>query len=141
MNMILRIGIFATGLTFSFTIIKLLINKKLSERISLLWLFGALCIFIISLSPQIVDKIAKMIGVDYPPTIIFLIGIMVLLLVSFFHSIQISTLNSQIRELTQILVIKDMEASKAEDTGSTFKNIEWDVDILNKEEKKINANI
>ena len=98
MSLGLRFVILICGITFFIAIIKLLINKKFSERISLIWSISAMAVFLISIFPRILDVFAKLLGVDYPPSILFLLAILILLFICFYHSIQISMLNNQVRE-------------------------------------------
>ena len=141
MSLSLRFAILICGISFSIAIIKLLINRKFSERISLIWLISALAVFIISIFPKILDVFAKLLGVDYPPSILFLLAILILLFICFYHSIQISILNNQVRELAQNMAIKEVE-HVVDDANSKFKykkkdNIKND---LSKEEHTINEN-
>lgn len=141
MSLSLRFAILICGISFSIAIIKLLINRKFSERISLIWLISAMAVFIISIFPKILDVFAKLLGVDYPPSILFLLAILILLFICFYHSIQISILNNQVRELAQNMAIKEVEHG-VDDANSKLKykkndNIKND---LSKEEHTINEN-
>lgn len=119
MDIALRIMNIALGGIFTLIVIYLLIKKKMTEKSSLLWLIGSAVILILSIAPGIVDKIAKLIGVFYPPGLIFLLAIVLLLLLSLVHTVQINTLNKQIRELTQYMVVKD--SFNKRDEGSTLE--------------------
>jgi hypothetical protein len=107
MNIYLRVVLFIIGLVFTRLTIKYLISKKITERNSILWLLACLLIFIFSLAPVLLDKIAKLIGVDYPPTLLFLFSTLILLWLVFIHTIQISMLKRQITELTQWIVVSN----------------------------------
>jgi hypothetical protein len=107
MSNMLRLLIFILGTGFTISVIFLLINKKISEKNSLLWLLGSLAVFFFSMAPLTLDKIAMAVGVNYPPALLFLFSILIALLISLIHSIQISSLNAQIRELAQIIAINN----------------------------------
>lgn len=124
MNIFLRILILTLAITTSLIIIRLLIKKKISERISLLWIIGYLLIIVVSIDPVLLDELSKFAGIDYPPSLLFLISTLVLLTICLLHSIQISTLNAQIRELTQYVVIKDLEHKKMDNLGIKYKEAE-----------------
>jgi hypothetical protein len=140
MSLNLRIVILICGISFSVAIIRLLINKKFSERITLIWLISAMVVFVISIFPKVLDVFASILGVDYPPSIMFLLTILILLFICFYHSIQISILNNQVREITQNMVVK--EANPVEDINFKLcdKNIENIEKKLIEEENKINNN-
>lgn len=109
MNISLRYFILICGISFFCAIMRLLIKKKFNERNSLIWLFSAVVVLIFSLFPRILDTLAGVFGVNYAPSILFLIAILILMFICFYHSIQISILNSQIRELAQRMTIKELE--------------------------------
>ena len=140
MSLSLRFAILICGISFSIAIIKLLINRKFSEKISLIWLISAMAVFIISIFPKILDVFAKLLGVDYPPSILFLFAILILLFICFYHSIQISMLNNQVRELAQNMAIKEVE-HVVDDENYKLKYKEKDniKNDLSKEEHTING--
>lgn len=107
-----RIVILLSGLMFTFTVIRLLINKKMNEKASLLWLVGSALVLILSVIPSILDKISKFIGVDYPPSLLFMLGILIILFICLMHTVQISILNNQIKELAQQVIIKECKDDK-----------------------------
>jgi hypothetical protein len=107
MGEILRIIILLLGTIFMLTVIYLLIKKKITEKNSMLWLGGSVIAFIISIKPSTIDKLADLIGVDYPPTLLFLFSILIILFINLYHSVQISSLSAQVKELTQHVAVTD----------------------------------
>lgn len=107
MGSFLRIVILAMGTGFTISVVYLLVKNKISERNSLIWLLGSIVVFIFSVAPLLLDKIALLIGVNYPPTLLFFIAILILLFLTLYHSVQIFTLNVQLRELTQQFSIQN----------------------------------
>ncbi|PKM87984.1 MAG: hypothetical protein CVU87_08545 [Firmicutes bacterium HGW-Firmicutes-12] len=103
--------IIVLGLIFVGVIILLLVKRKINERHSLFWLFGAIIILILSTIPEILAVIANLVGVDYPPALLFLIAILVILAITLYQSIQISILQERLRELTQQIAIDRMNNS------------------------------
>lgn len=114
----LRLIILFSGLTFTISVIYLLMRKRMNEKSSLLWILGSLIVFILSVVPNILDNIATFIGVDYPPTLLFMVSTLVLMFICLMHSIQISILNNQVRELTQQLIINDFCEKDKTNTSS-----------------------
>ncbi len=99
---------------FILFIIYLILKRKLSEKDSLLWIFGALVIIIISLNPTIFDNIANAIGVDYPPALMFATSILILLFIIFINTMNISKLKKEIIELTQHIAIIEEKSNEIE---------------------------
>lgn len=112
MNLKLRLMIVTIGLIFTLVTIKLLLKEKLSEKNSILWFIGTVLIFIFSIVPSALDKIAVIFGVEYPPSLLFLFAILILLFLNLVLSVQISMMNKQIVELTQNNAIKDFLKGK-----------------------------
>ncbi len=101
MSDMVRIAILICGVTFAGIIMYLLIVRKMNERNSVVWLIGALSILGLSAVPQIVDKLAVALGIFYPPTLLFLVSTLVLLLCILYYSIQITALQEKIKKLAQ----------------------------------------
>lgn len=140
MSLSLRFVILICGISFSIAIIKLLVNRKFSERISLIWLISATAVFIISIFPKILDVFAKLLGVDYPPSILFLLAILILLFICFYHSIQISMLNNQVRELAQNMAVKEVQHVENTNSKLKYKESGTFVNDLSEEEHRTYGN-
>lgn len=105
MGSTLKITILICGLLFVGTVFYLLVNKKINERNSLFWLLGALVILALSTMPEILEILAELAGVDYPPTLLFLCSTLIILFITLYQSIQISILQERLKELTQLFAI------------------------------------
>lgn len=105
MSVVLRMIILLLGASFTITVLYLLIKKRINEKSSLLWLIGSIGVLFISLQPKVLDVLAEFIGIDYPPTLLFLMAVIVLLFINLFHSVQITILSYQLKELTQYVII------------------------------------
>lgn len=101
MHLSIRIFVFIVGLLFTSSIVRLLLAKKITERYSIFWFVGAIFILILSILPNFLDQIAAFLKIDYPPTILFLVAILLLFWLNLYNSIQITLLRRQIVELTQ----------------------------------------
>lgn len=108
----LRWFIFIAGLLFSSSVLYLLLKRRINERHSLIWLSGVIAILILSANPEWFDRISGYLGVHYPPSLFFLIGILILALVLLYQSIQISILYEKVKELAQYVAL--MPVQKAE---------------------------
>ena len=105
MGSTVKVVIFCCGLLFVGAVFYLLVKKRINERNSLFWLMGALVILMLSTMPEILEVLANMAGVDYPPTLLFLCSTLVILFITLYQSIQISILQERVRELTQLFAI------------------------------------
>lgn len=109
MKSILQIFLLVCALLFSYVVVRLLLKNRISERNSVIWLGGAIVIFLISGNTALFDHVARMLGIDYPPTLLFLLSTLVLLLFSLYQTIQITKLSSKIKDISQYLALNPKE--------------------------------
>lgn len=111
----LKIIILCIGLMLCWVVIMLLVRKKINERNTLVWLFGVLLVFILSINPEWLDVVAVWAGVDYPPSLLFLCSFIVLLVIALYQSIQISQLYAKIKELSQYVALQQRDHEQGKD--------------------------
>ncbi|MCY9664238.1 DUF2304 domain-containing protein [Paenibacillus alginolyticus] len=121
MSELLKLILLACGLGFGTVVVRLLLKKKISERNSIAWMSAAILILILSAFPEMVDKLAQMVHVSYPPSLIFLFSTLVLLLLVLFQSIQISILNEKIKELAQRIALSQHLEQKPQEQSEHQK--------------------
>jgi hypothetical protein len=102
------------GVLFSGMIIRLLLKRRINERNSAIWLLGAIAILVVSANPNWLDLVAGKLGVDYPPSLLFLFSTLVLLIIVLRHSMQISVLNEKLRQLAQHVALQDSKIRQIE---------------------------
>lgn len=105
MTIALRVLVIALGAVFTVYVFRLLTKRKLSEKNSLAWLAAAVVILVISIFPGILNALAALCGIDYPPALLFLVSTLLLLVIALHNSVEITALNEQIKELTQHLAV------------------------------------
>lgn len=115
MNIQLRLFILACGILFDIVLVNLLVKKKISEKNSVIWFVLSIFIFILSAFPGIVDFIAGMLGIDYPPTLLFLLSILLIFYMILNHYIQLSKVSSQLKEVTQQVAIINFRLKNIEE--------------------------
>ena len=105
MNDLLRLTVLVLGVLFTLLSIYLLVKKKVSERITLLWFLGSILILALASAPQMLNWAAHAVGVDYPPALLFLVSTLVLFALVLYQSIQISILSEKVKEQGQVLAL------------------------------------
>jgi hypothetical protein len=82
-------------------ILELVRRKRLMERYALLWLFSTFLLLVLSLWSGLLNSLASVLGVSYPPSALFAVafGVVLVLLVHF--SLAISRLSDQNKMLAQ----------------------------------------
>ena len=106
------------GLFFIIYIINKVKLNLFSEEKSLFWLLGGFSILFLSLFPHVIVKLSYFIGIDYPPSLLFLLSSLFLIYVTFRQEQDISQLNERVKELAQknaLLeqTIREIEKSKS----------------------------
>lgn len=89
------------GIVFMLFILRKVKNKQLVEKESFFWMIGAIGIVILGLFPSILDFVAKLVHITYPPSLLFLLGTLFSLGLIFRLTIYISLLKEQIKDLGQ----------------------------------------
>lgn len=107
MSGIFKIIIFLMGLSLCWAVIMLLVRKKINERNTLVWIAGVVVVFILSINPEWIDVVASWAGVAYPPSLLFLLSFIMLLVISLYQSIQISQLYDRMKEMSQQLALQN----------------------------------
>lgn len=101
--------IYKFAIVFSIVLILFIINlvkkSKLDEKYSILWLLASFIILIVSIFPDIITKVANKFNVFYPPTLMLLFAILVLIAYTIHISVVITKQNKMIVKLTQELGI------------------------------------
>ncbi len=111
------------GIVFYITVLVILMKKqRLNLRYTLTWLLMALVMLLVSIFPQIVVWLAKLLGIASVVNTVFLLeGLFVLLILLSLTSI-VSLQTNRIRKLTQtqaLLEKRVRELEKLTDTAST----------------------
>lgn len=80
-------------------------KKRFSIKESFYWILGVLVMLILAIFPQCIDSLASYLGVAYPPSLLFVICILFLVLMNFRNSKRITKQQEEIIELEQNLTI------------------------------------
>ena len=125
MSPVLKIVILWIGISLCLWVITLLARRKINERNTLVWIGGVIIVLILSANPEWLDTAAVWVGVDYPPSLLFLGSFIVLLIITLYQSIQISQLHDKIKNISQGIALqnesknfeKDVENDKTKQDG------------------------
>lgn len=101
----IRLFIFLFGVIFFISIFELIRRKKLREDLSLGWLLIGAALILSSFADRVIDPLAFMLGIHYPPALAFVIVALLLVLVMLYFSIVVSDLKSRNKELSQKIAL------------------------------------
>lgn len=100
-------------------VLELVRRKRLKEKYSLLWLFTAIVLLVLSLSRGLLERVAAIMGIFYAPSAFFLLAFLFLMLITLQFSVVISKLSERNKVLTQevaLLKLRLKEMDSEEDT-------------------------
>jgi hypothetical protein len=105
------------GGTILFLVIWLIREGRLREKYALLWLFTSIVVIILAVSRRFLEAVSIAVGIYYPPSLLFLLGMLFLLLVNIGHSVTLSRLSEGNHKLTQELALLKKELEERKERG------------------------
>jgi hypothetical protein len=106
------------ALAFMFMIARLIVKGRLREEYSILWIVCTIILIVFSVWRRGLEQIALLLGVYYPPSLIFLAAIFAITLFLVHLSIVNSRMQESIKDLTHELAFlrKEVEKLKQNET-------------------------
>ncbi|NJO16065.1 MAG: DUF2304 domain-containing protein [Thioploca sp.] len=93
------------GLLLAGIILWLIRRDHLHSHHALWWLLVALIVMVLGIFPRLIDFLAYQLGVNYPPTLLFILGMGMILIKVISIDLHQSDLERKIRRLAQKLAI------------------------------------
>lgn len=119
MGILAKIFLFICAVIYTAAVMSLLVKRKINEKNTIHWLFGVFIVLILASVPDILDHAAMLIGIDYPPSLLFLSTSLVLLYIVLRQAVQLSALDDKVRELAQLVAIqKQQNKQETEENGA-----------------------
>ncbi len=95
-------------------IIELVRQRRLREEYSLLWLATALVLLVLSVSRPLLDVLANLVGIAYPPSALFLVAVIFVLFILLHFSIVLTRLTQENKETAQQLALLRWQLEQAQ---------------------------
>jgi hypothetical protein len=89
------------GFAFICYVLAKVTRNQFSEGKSIFWVMGGILMLVLSLFPILFTKLSHLLGVVYPPSLLFLFGILFVVFVTFRQEEEISLLDERVKELAQ----------------------------------------
>ena len=109
MTPVFRILLIVVSLFTTYYILKRIRQSKLQIEYAIFWILFSGVLIVFSLFPWLVSMFTRMIGMQLPVNFIFLLFIFVLMVKLFFMTIELSTLENKVKDLTQELALEEKE--------------------------------
>ena len=90
---------------FLLVIFELIRGRRLQERYALLWLLTGIVIFVLAVWRDALRLVAEQLGIAYPPSALFVVGFLFILVVLLHYSTVISELSERNVRLAQEIAL------------------------------------
>ena len=109
---ILGVGASIAALLF---VLELVRQRRLREEYSLLWLAIALVMLVLSLWRDLLHELSHLVGIAYPPNLLFLVAALFVLLILLYFSTVITRLTQENKDIAQqvALLRRELEETRA----------------------------
>ena len=114
MNRITVLAVLASA-ALLFYILEMVRRRKLREEYSILWLAGGVIMLVFSVKQDWLEWASHAVGIYYPPSFLFFIGLLFILLILIHFSITISKLYQMNKKIAQELALLKQNSSMFED--------------------------
>lgn len=117
---------FAALFSFAFlvTVLEFVRTRKLKEQYSLLWLLIGVVMLTLSLWRDLLERLAAYLGIYYPPSLLFVVGILFCFALILHYSVIISRMYSQNVKLAQEVAILNKKLEDLNDKLNGGKFVE-----------------
>lgn len=109
MSTVFRVILIVVSLLTTFYILKKIRQSKLQIEYAIFWILFSGVLIVFSLFPWLVSMFTRLIGMQLPVNFIFLFFIFVLMVKMFLMTIELSTLENKVKDLTQELALEEKE--------------------------------
>jgi len=107
------IAIVLTGIGLALGIVYLVRRDHIYIRQALFWLAVATASFLLAVFPPLIDAVGSVFGIAYPPTLVLLAAIVVLVVKSLLTDIALTKVSRDLRRLNQRIAM--LEAERPDD--------------------------
>ncbi len=99
----------AAAIVLLLVIFELIRSRRLQERYAVLWILTGVVILVLALWRQALGELSELVGIAYPPSALFVLAMLFVLLVLLHYSTAISKLSDQNRILAQRLALLESD--------------------------------
>ncbi len=99
-------------------VLEMVRRRKLREEYSLLWLATALVLLVLSVSRPLLDVLASAIGIFYPPSALFVVAMLFVLMILLHFSMVVTRLTQENKEIAQQVALLRYELKQARQSSA-----------------------
>lgn len=105
----IRLILVGFGLVLFFLIFELVRRGKFRQELSITWFAVSILLVASSFADRLIDPLSRIIGIGYPPALVFAWILFCLIIALLYFSTVISDLKGKIKELSQKLALMEYE--------------------------------
>lgn len=98
------------GASLVLAILELVRRRRLREEYSVLWLVTGTVIALLAAVPALLRVLTRLVGAEFPVSVLFFFGLLFSLAISLHFSVRISRLQDQVKDLAQDLALERADA-------------------------------
>ena len=80
-------------------------NQKMKEKYAALWLIVGVIMIVLALFPKLLDSLSRLVGIETPVNLLFLLAIIMLMGISLHLTLAISKITDDMRTLAEEVAI------------------------------------
>lgn len=100
-------------------VLEMVRRRRLREEYSLLWLATALVLLVLSVSRPLLDVLASAIGIFYPPSALFVVAMLFVLMILLHFSMVVTRLTQENKEIAQQVALLRYELKQARQSSAS----------------------
>jgi hypothetical protein len=118
--------IFTVALSIAalFFVLELVRRRKLREEYSLLWLFTAFVMIVISVWRDLLHGLSDFFGIAYPPNLLFLVAALLTFLILLYYSVVITRLTHENKIIAQEVALLRYEIESLRQQQQRASNVQ-----------------
>lgn len=116
MTFLLQGTAIAASVLITLLVIQLIRKRLLSEEYSILWFLTSLVLLLLAIDRHFIDRLAALVGVAYPPSLLLLGSIFAGFVLAMHFSVALSRLSEQSKRLAQELALMRLELERRKAT-------------------------
>jgi hypothetical protein len=113
-----HLAVLVMGIGLAMGILYLVRRDHLYIRQGMFWIATAFFSLLFGLWPYLIDTLGRTLGIAYPPTLLFLVAIIVLVVKALLGDIALTKLQRDVRRLNQRIALLEVEHPGGEKPGA-----------------------
>ncbi|SRR5258706_49894 len=123
---IYHIVVLVMGLGLAFGILYLVRRDHIYIRQAVFWIAIAFVSFLFGIWPYLIDTLGSALGIAYPPTLLLLVAILVLIVKALLGDIAFTQVRRDLRRLNQRIALIESDPSAERETGEKVEPVMGD---------------